>query len=51
MCPTANNPHNATFLYFNLLYSMFTEENGPSINNEDRKEFEIRKNTKIYSIF
>ena len=45
----SNNPHNAKFLYFNL--SMFTEEDSPSINNEDRKEFEIRKNAKIYSIF
>ena len=41
MCPTTNNPHNATFLYFNI--SMFTEEDGTSINNEDRKEFQIRK--------
>ena len=29
------------FLYFNLF--MFTEEDGTSINNEDRKEFQIRK--------
>ena len=29
---------------------MFTEEDGTTINNEDRKEFEIRKNTKIYLI-
>ena len=27
---------------------MFTEEDGTSINNEDRKEFEIRK--KCYNI-
>ena len=30
---------------------MFTEEDGTSINNEDRKEFQIRKNAKIYSSF
>ena len=29
---------------------MFTEEDGTSINNEDKKEFQIRKNAKIYSI-
>ena len=27
--------------------SMFTEEDGTTINNEDRKEFQIRKNAKI----
>ena len=37
------------FLWFNL--SMFAEEDGTSINNEDRKEFQIRKNAKIYPIF
>ena len=30
---------------------MFTEEDGTSINNEDRKEFQIRKNVKVYRIF
>ena len=30
---------------------MFTEEDGTSIDNEDRKESQIRKNAKIYSIF
>ena len=30
---------------------MFTEEDGTSINNEDRKEFQIRKNAKIYPMF
>ena len=29
---------------------MFTEEDGTTINNEDRKEFQIRKNAKVYSI-
>ena len=38
----------STFLSFNL--SMFTEENGTTINNENRKEFQISKNAKIYSI-
>ena len=37
------------FLCFNL--SMFTEEDGTNINNEDRKELQIRKNAKIYPIF
>ena len=41
------------FPYFNL--SMFTEEGGTTINNEDRKQFQIiiiiiLKNAKIYSI-
>ena len=30
---------------------MFIEEDGTSINNEDRKEFQIGKNAKIYPIF
>ena len=29
---------------------MFTEENGTTINTEDRKEFQMRKNAKVYSI-
>ena len=29
---------------------MFTEEDGTTINNEDKKEFEIRKNAKTYSV-
>ena len=29
---------------------MFTEEDGTTSNNEDRKEFLIRKKAKIYSI-
>ena len=29
---------------------MFTEEDGTTINNEDRKELQIRKNAKIHSI-
>ena len=33
---------------FNL--SMFTEKDGATINNEDRKEFWIRKNAIIYSM-
>ena len=33
-----------------LIFSMFTEEDGTTINNEDRKELYIRKNTKIFSI-
>ena len=33
------------FPSFNV--SMFTEEDGTTINNEDRKEFQIRKNAKI----
>ena len=37
------------FLCFNL--SKFTEEDDTSINNEDRKEFQTRKNAKIYPIF
>ena len=43
----ANNLRNLTFPSFNL--SIFTEEDATSINNEDRKEFYIRKNAKIYS--
>ena len=31
--------------------SSFTEEDGTNINNEDRKEFQMRKNAKVYSIF
>ena len=38
----------STFLSFNL--SIFTEEDGTTINNEDKKEFLIRKNAKIYWI-
>ena len=30
---------------------MFTEENDTTINNEDRKEFQIRKNAKTCSLF
>ena len=30
---------------------MFTEEDGTSINNEERKGFQLRKNAKIYPIF
>ena len=30
--------------------SSFTTYEGTTINNEDRKEFQIRKNAKIYSI-
>ena len=30
---------------------MFTEEDSTSINNGDRKEFQIRKKAKICSIF
>ena len=33
-----------------LIFSMFTEEDGTTSNNEDRKELYIRKNTKIFSI-
>ena len=44
--PNNKQPRNATFLYFNL--SMFTEEDGSSINNDDRKEFQVRKNVRIY---
>ena len=29
---------------------MFTEDHGTSINNEDRKEFQIRKKDKIYPV-
>ena len=29
---------------------MFTEEDDTTINNEDKKEFEIRKNAKTYSV-
>ena len=29
---------------------MFTEKDGTTINNEDKKEFEIRKNAKTYSV-
>ena len=38
----------STFPSFNL--STFTEEDGTTINNEDRKEVKIRKNAKDYSI-
>ena len=34
------------FPSFNL--SMVTEEDGTTINNEDRKEFEIGKSAEIY---
>ena len=40
-----NNLHNSTFPSFNLF--MFTEEDGTTIKNEDKR---IRKNAKIYSI-
>ena len=30
---------------------MFTEDYGTGIIKEDRKEFQIRKNAKIYQIF
>ena len=30
---------------------MFTEEDGTTINNEDRKEFQIRKKMLIFSKF
>ena len=33
-----------------LIFSMFTEEDGTTSNNEDRKELYIRKNTQILSI-
>ena len=49
VCQTTNNRHNATFLCFNL--SMFTEEDGTSINDEGRKGFQLRKNAKIFPIF
>ena len=29
---------------------MFTEGDGTTINNEDKKEFSVRKNAKIYSV-
>ena len=29
---------------------MLTDEDGTTINNEDRKEFQVRKNAKIYSV-
>ena len=45
---TANDLHNSTFPSFNL--SMFTEEDGTTINNGDRNEFQIRKNAKVYLI-
>ena len=44
----ANNLH-ATFLCFN--FSMFTEEDVTSINNEYKKEFQVRTNAKIYPMF
>ena len=47
-CQTTNNVHNSTFPFFNL--SRFTKENGATINNEDRKEFQVLKNAKIYSV-
>ena len=37
-------------MFQSINHFMFTEEDGTSINNEDRKEFWIRKNAKIYSI-
>ena len=37
MSPTASNLHNLTFSSFNL--SVFTEKDGTSTDNEDRKEF------------
>ena len=37
MSLTTSNLHNSTFPSFNL--SMFTKEDGTTINNEDRKEF------------
>ena len=37
MCPATSNLHNSMFPFFNLF--MFTEEDGTTINNEDRKEF------------
>ena len=43
-----NSIHNSTFLPFSL--SMFAEEDDTTINIEDKKEFEIRKNAKVYSI-
>ena len=30
---------------------MFNEEDGTSINNDDRKKLQIRKNDKTYPIF
>ena len=47
MCPTTNNPHNSSFQSFNL---SITEKDTTSIHNEDRKVFQIRKNTKIYFV-
>ena len=38
---TTNNLHYSTFPSFSL--SVFTEEDVTNINNEDRKEFKIRK--------
>ena len=29
---------------------MLTDEDGTTINNEDRKEFQVRKSAKIYSV-
>ena len=42
---TTNNVHNSTPPAFNL--SIFTEQDGTAINNED---FSIRKHGNIYSI-
>ena len=36
-----------SFPFFNL--SIFSEADGTTITNEDRKEFEVRKNAKMYS--
>ena len=36
-------------MFYNLF--KFSEEDGTSINIEDRKELQIRKNVKIYPIF
>ena len=43
---TTNKLHNSTLPAFNI--SIFTEEDGATITNEDEKEIEIRKNIKIY---
>ena len=32
-------------------FSIFIEEDGTAINNEHVKEFQVRKNAKIYSVF
>ena len=36
------------FPFFNLF--IFTEENGTTVNNEDKKEFLIGRNAKINSV-